>query len=152
MIEINSTEFYVLALTVAMALVALLFGQRDPGPSTSIITALDLNPCVTTDDDLIVLKALDDGGILLLRNGIPVCEGDTVNIVATATGSKLTITEKYGISTRAGLQVKADGTALIDRLPHERFTVRYDSDTTGKWALFTFSNRPGNTATAHLKL
>ncbi len=150
-IEVNSTEFYVMALTLAMACVAILFGQRDPGPSTTVIVPMDLNDCVTDDESLLVMKGLDDGAVLILRNALPVTDGDTVHLVITATGNRLTVVEKYGRQDRAGLQHQADGTAYVERLPHERFTVRYESELTGQWALFTFSNRPGNTATTHLK-
>ncbi len=152
MIEVNSTEFFVLALAVAIALVALLFGQSDKGEATTHITAFSLNPCVTSDEGLIVLQAQDDGSVLVLRNAIPLDQGDTVNIVVTAVGDKLTIVEKKGVQSRTAIDFLADGAALIPHLPAERFHVRYESEITGKWALFTFTNRDSRTATAHLKL
>ena len=151
-VEVNSTEFYVMALTVAMALVALLFGQRKRGAATTEVVAFTLNDCVTHDDGLVVMQAMDDHSVLVLRNGMPVCDGDTVNLVVTAIDDKLTIIEKKGIDTRSGLETRADGTAMISYLPAGLFHVRYESELTGQWALFSFSNHPGRTASSHLKL
>lgn len=151
-IEINSIEFYVMSLTLAMAVIAILFGSRDKGPATTEITAMTLNTCVTSDDGLVVLQALDDGGVMVLRNGLPISDGDTVNIVVTAVGDKLNIVEKVGVASRSGIDAKVDGTAMIRYLPATRFHVRYESEITGQWALFTFSNHHERTASAHLKL
>lgn len=152
MIEINSTEFYVIAFTVAMALVALMFGNGNKGEATTEVTALSLNPCVTNDSGLVMLQSQDDGSVLVLRNAIPIDEGDTVNIVVTAIGDKLTIVEKKGIQSRSAIDFIADGTGLISHLPADRFHVRYESEITGQWALFTFINRDNRTASEHLKL
>ena len=141
-----------MCLVVAMALIALLFGSPDKGEATTYITAMTLNPCVTSDDGLVMLKALDNGEVLVLRNGIPIIEGDTVNIVITAVGDKLTIIEKRGVAARSGLEVKVDATATIPHLVATRFHVRYESELTGQWALFSFTNYTDRTATAHLKL
>ena len=151
MIDINSTEFFVMALTVAMAVLAILFGQRSHNPATTAITTFALNPCITSDDGLVVLQAMDDGDVLVLRNGIPLNDGDTVNIVATVIDDKLRITEKKGVVAPSQTEVKADGTATLTGLPIDRYHVRYESEITGQWALFTFANRDGKTATAHLK-
>lgn len=151
MISINSTEFFVLALTVAMAVIALMCGQRHPGEATTCIVAMMLNESVTTDDHLVVLKTLDDGELLILRNGLPLFDGDTVNIVATAVGNKLSIVEKRGLGSSSGLEKKFDGTAGLEKLPTRFYHVRYDSEITGEWALFSFSNRSGNTVSTHLK-
>lgn len=152
MIEINSTEFFVLALTVAMALVALMFGNGNHGEATTEVTALALNPSVTSDDGLVMLQAQDDGSVLVLRNALPLDEGDTVNIIVTAVGDKLTIIEKKGIQSRSAIDFLADGTGMISHLPADRFHVRYESEITGQWALFTFTNRDSRSASAHLKL
>jgi len=151
MIEINSLEFYVIAFTVAMALVALFFGQDNRGEATTEVTALSLNPSVTDDSGLVMLQAQDDGSVLVLRNAIPLDEGDTVNIVVTAVGNKLTIVEKKGVQSRTAIDLLADGTGMISHLPADRFHVRYESEITGQWALFTFSNRDGRSASSHLK-
>lgn len=151
MIEINSTEFFVMALMVAMAILALMFGQPNQGPATTIITTLALNPCITDDDGLIVLNAMPDGDVLLLRNGIPLCDGDTVNIVVTVIGDKLKIVEKKGVISPSGTEIKTDGITTLTGVPIDRFHVRYESEITGQWALFTFTNRPDRRSSAHLK-
>lgn len=151
MIDINSTEFFVMALTVAMAVLAMMFGQRTHNPATTVITSLSLNPCITSDDGLIVLQAQDNGDILLLRNGIPINDGDTINIVATVIDDKLTIIEKKGVLSPSKTEVKVDGIATLSGLPIDRYHVRYENEFTGQWALFTFSNKEGRTASSHLK-
>ncbi|MBQ0121095.1 MAG: hypothetical protein KBT13_08265 [Bacteroidales bacterium] len=150
-IEVNSTEFYVMSFAVAVSLIALLFGKKEEGPASTEIVPMALNPCVTCDDGLVALHALDDGTVMLLRNGIPLPAGDTVNVVATTVGDKLRIVEKKGLSTHAASDDKLDGTAQL-RLPAKTLHVRYESELTGEWALFSFTNHAGRTATAHLKL
>lgn len=150
MIEVNSTEFFVMALCVAMAVLALMFGQHSHTPAVTLISSLGLNPCVTSDDGLIVLQALDDGDVLLLRNGIPINDGDTVNLIVTIIDDKLKIVEKKGVISPTKTEVKVDGTATLSGVPIDRFHVRYESELTGQWALFTFTNRPGKTASSHL--
>lgn len=151
MIDINSTEFFVMALTVAMAVLAMMFGQRTHNPATTVITSLSLNPCITSDDGLIVLQAQDNGDILLLRNGIPINDGDTINIVATVIDDKLTIIEKKGVLSPSKTEVKVDGIATLSGLPIDRYHVRYENEFTGQWALFTFANKEGRKASSHLK-
>lgn len=151
MIDFNSPEFYTLALVIAIALVGLLFGERDPGPASTGIAPFTLNPCVTDAPGRIALHALDDGDVMVLRDGMPVNDGDTVNIVATVVGDKVTIVEKRGVYGR-GEAYSADGTATLSCLGHRRYHVRYESELTGQWALFTFKNTAGNTVTSHLKL
>lgn len=151
MISINSTEFFVLALTVAMAVIALMCGQRHPGEAITEIVAMMLNESVTTDDGLLVLKTLESGELLILRNGLPLFEGDTVNVVAAVVGNKLSIVEKRGLGSNSGLEKKYDGTTTLATLPAKSFHVRYDSEVTGEWATFSFTNREGNTTSTHLK-
>lgn len=152
MFDVHSTEFFVACLAVAMAILALLFGQKDKGEATTHITAMTLNPCVTSDDGLVMLQALDEGEVMILRNGIPVNDGDTVNLVVTAVGDKLTIIEKTGVASGSRQEIKVDGTATIPHLAATRFHVRYESELNGQWALFTFTNHSDRTASAHLKL
>ena len=141
-----------MSFAVAMALIALLFGQRDKGEATTCISAMTLNPCVTQDDGLVVMQALEGGAVMVLRNGVPLGEGDTANIVVTAVDDKLTIIEKRGLTVNGAPEIKVDATAMIDHLPATRFHVRYESELTGEWALFSFTNQNERTASAHLKL
>ncbi len=152
MIEVNSTEFFVMALTVAVALVALLFGHGHKEEATTLITAFSLNPSVTHDDGLVVMQANDDGSVLVLRNAIPLEQGDSVNLVVTAVGDKLTLVEKKGVQAHSAIELVADATTLIPHLTADRFHVRYESEITGQWALFSFTNRDSRSASAHLKL
>lgn len=152
MIDINSTEFYVLAFALAMALVMLLFGQESTKQATTEVTAMTLNPSVTADAGLVMLQSQDDGSVLVLRNAIPIDDGDTVNIVVTAVGDKLTIVEKKGVQSRSAIDATVDGTAMITHLPADRFFVCYESEITGQWALFRFTHRDNRVASSHLKL
>lgn len=150
-IEVNSTEFYVMSFAVAVSLIALLFGKKEEGPASTEIVPMALNPCVTEDDGLVALHALEDGTVMLLRNGITLPAGDTVNVIATTVGDKLHIVEKKGLATASSCEEKQDGTAQL-QLPVTTLHVRYESELTGEWALFSFTNHTGRTATAHLKL
>lgn len=147
----HSIEFYTLALLVAFALLALIFGQRDQATPSTYIQALDLEPGGDENSEL-TLTALDDGTVRLLRTGMMLQEGDTVNVVATVGDGKLHMVEKKGRKAPlTGAEQLTCGSLLLKFLKEQDYEVRYESEVTGDWRLFNFVNRGGNVKKISLK-
>ena len=152
--DINSVEFYTIALLVAVALIALLLRQREPGAARTHIVALDLEPTgedVPRDDNAtpkpttLRLTALADGKVTLERDSMPLRAQETVNLVATVIGDKVTIEEKKGMTAVFNSQERYyTGSQTLTFLPLEKVYIRYESQVTGRWAKFAFLNREGN--------
>lgn len=150
--DINSVEFYALALLVAMALLGLLFGDKPHTPAvTGIAQFKPTGPCADPDSATVALAALPGGNVELLRQGLPLAQGATAFVVATVVDDKMTVVEKQGIHSVAEPQPQ-HAVATLDCLPPgRRLHVRYESELTGQWCTFTFTNAQGRTATAQLK-
>lgn len=150
--DINSVEFYALALLVAMALLGLLFGDKPHTPAvTGIAQFRPARPCADPDIATVTLAALPGGNVELLRQGLPLAEGGTAFVVATIVDDKMTVVEKQGIHSAAE-PLPLHATATLDCLPQgRRLHVRYESELTGQWCTFAFTNAQGRNSTAQLK-
>ena len=150
--DINSVEFYALALLVAMALLGLLFGDKPHTPAVTGIAQLKpAGPCTDPDSATVTLAALPGDNVELLRQGLPLAEGGTAFVVVTIVDDKMTVVEKQGIHSVAE-PLPLHATATLDCLPTgHRLHVRYESELTGQWCTFAFTNAQGRTATAQLK-
>ncbi|MBQ3959756.1 MAG: hypothetical protein II592_00460 [Muribaculaceae bacterium] len=147
----HSIEFYTLALLVAFALLALIFGQREKSMPSTYIQAMDLEPGQDETGEL-TLTALDDGTVRLRHSGMMLQEGDTVNVVATLADDSLRMVEKKGRkSPLTGTEQPTTGSTLLKFLKEQQYEVRYESEVTGEWRLFTFVNRSGNVKKISLK-
>ena len=152
--DINSVEFYTIALLVAVALIALLMRQREPEAARTHIVPLDLEPTgeeVPRDDNAtprpthLRLTALADGKVALERDALPLRAQETVNLVATVIDDKVTIEEKKGMTAVFNSQEHYyNGSQTLTFLPFEKVYIRYESQVTGRWAKFAFLNREGN--------
>lgn len=150
--DINSVEFYALALLVAMALLGLLFGDKPHTPAvTGIAQFKPTGACSDPESATVTLAALPGGNVELLRDGLPLADGGTAFVVATIVDDKMTVVEKQGIHSVAEPQ-PLHATATLDCLPQgRRLHVRYESELTGQWCTFAFTNAQGRTATSQLK-
>lgn len=159
--EVNSIEFYSLALLVAIALIGLICGEKPHTPATTDIVQLVLKwlpQSVPADADAdvpstVTLTALPDGQVLLERTGLSLRSGDTAFIVATIVDDKIKIVEKQGMhSTLAVWPAACTASATLGFWREGRkLHVRYESELTGRWGTFTFANVEGRTASVDLK-
>ncbi len=147
--DIHSTEFYVMAFGVAIALVALLFGQRDRGAAATRIVALNLEPDEANQVPSLSLHMLADG-LHIERRGLSLPADDTVNLVATIIDDKVHVAEKRGVVGR-GEVVTLCGKATIPLNGKERWHVRYESEVTGQWCLIAIKAREGAQAYTEMK-
>jgi hypothetical protein len=68
-----------------MAFVGLFVKQKKIAPAKSVISSLDLVPAPSqqTGTSLLRLQANDDGSVKIEREGLLLCDGETVNLIAT---------------------------------------------------------------------
>ena len=97
----HSIEFYTLALLVAFALLALIFGQKDKSPASTYIKALALQDG-NGEDSMLELLSHDNGDLELRRTGMQLRQDDTVNLVVTLGDGELRVVEKKGADRSGG--------------------------------------------------
>ncbi|MBR1881885.1 MAG: hypothetical protein IJ808_02545 [Muribaculaceae bacterium] len=148
--DVHSVEFYVIAFVVAMALLTLLMGQRERGPATTQIDALTLLPARSEQSGRLAMSSADLEHVTISRSGIPLFEGDTVNLISTIVDGKWHIVEKRGVAGH-GAATSMDGLLEVAWLKPGRYHVRYDSEITGQWCTFAYTHRPGNSTQQELK-
>lgn len=149
MIDVHSTEFYVIAFVVAIALFTLLVSKRQHGEATSELGEYTLGE-PTGITGKVTLTTVDATAVDVRRSALPLREGDTVCVVATLIDTKWHLVEKRGVKGR-GDQTVADGTLRLN-LPPGRYHVRYDSEISGQWCTFVFNHETvGHTASGELK-
>jgi hypothetical protein len=137
--DLNSPEFYTLAFVVAMALVALLMGHRDKGPASTHIVQLLTTPAdEEIDDDVLRMKHVGGGRVLISREGLMLGDEETVNLVFTIRDEECTILEKKGIKRRGVIGVPCRGEVTVKCLRPIKYRMRYESQVTSRWASFTF--------------
>ncbi|MBO4723617.1 MAG: hypothetical protein J5629_11925 [Muribaculaceae bacterium] len=146
--DFTSVEFYTIAFFVAMALVGFFVKQKSTKPAASAICSLDLTPASEPQEGAsrLRLTAQDGGSVTIEREGLLLCDGDTVNLIATVIDDKITIQEKKGkISAFGGKESMYNGHAVVTFfLENNKNYLRYESSVAGKWCKLAFVNSPGN--------
>ena len=136
--DINSVEFYTLAFVVAMALVALLMGRSEKRPPSTYIVQLETTAAESDGEDTVSMEPADGGRVLLRRSGIALADEETVNLVITIQEDHCTIVEKKGVKRRRAVAEPVTGEAVLKCLrPGSKYRVRYESQLTSTWAMFT---------------
>jgi hypothetical protein len=146
----HSIEFYTLALLVAFALLALIFGQKDQSPASTYIKAMDLQDG-DGDESTLEMLSHENGNLELHRTGMQLRQDDTVNLVVTMGDGKMRLVEKKGLIGPAGTELSKSGSVLLDFVREGRYEMRYESDVTGQWRMFSYTHRPGNSKKIALK-
>ncbi len=141
-----TTEVCVIALVVAIALLWLLLASPRQHQPTTVIVAGEPSPAAGVDARL-HLNAVDHGVVQLRHSGVPMSDGDTVNLIITTTGTNITITEKQGARGDSPTTTPMDISATIKTATCYPHTIRFDSQITGQWAVLTFTPTAGQTAT-----
>lgn len=151
----TSTEFYCLAMVVAIALIGLLMGQSPQKPAETYITQLFTTVVQSAENDMVKLSVMPDHTVLLTRDGIVGSPDMGINIVAEVVGDKVKIVEKRASqATLSGntAQVPLHGTAQLNFLRHGHYSVRYESEITGVWGMLTLTIVEGSIRSAELRL
>ena len=139
----QSLEFYVIATLVAAIIVGLAAKPSSRGEARQYLLAGDL----TFDDEYaqpaITLTTLDNGKVVLQRHAVEaMTTSGAVSLAITQIGTDITIEERLSDGYTADSPVDT-ATFYLDFMGAERYHIKYNSDATGLFAAFTFSNRPG---------
>ena len=140
--DLNSPEFYTLAFVVAMALVAMLMGNRDKGQASTHIFQLITSPVEgddeSTDDDTLLMRNEGNGKVLIYRQGMTLGAEETINLVFTIRDDECNILEKKGVKRRGVAGTPVQGQVTVKCLRPIKYRVRYESQVTSRWASFTY--------------
>lgn len=138
----NTVEFYVVAGTLAAAVVALAALPQRRGPAVQHLLAGDLADTGNPAPQL--LAQVDERGRLLLtRTGLAgIHAGGAVSLALTITGFDIKIEERLTPGPAAGAPVDT-ACFTLDFLGAERYHISYNSDDAGLFAAFTLPIRPG---------
>lgn len=136
--DLNSPEFYTIAFVVAMALVALLMGRREKGPSSTYIVQLATSPDEDGSEDVVSLRHVGGGRVVIERRGFTLAPEETVNLVITINGDQCEILEKKGIKRRGAEGLPAKGEVTVKCLRPMKYRIRYESQLTSTWATFSY--------------
>lgn len=144
--DFTSIEFYTIAFFLAMAFVGLFVRQKKTAPATSVISPLNLTPSQQEGTSKLRLRANDDGSVTIEREGLLLCDGETVNLIVTIIDDKITIQEKKGkISAFGGKESVYNGQVDVTFfLENNKNYLRYESSVAGQWCKLAFVNSPGN--------
>lgn len=131
-----------------MAFVGVFVRQKKALPATSVLCSLDLTPAPQQPQGTsrLRLTAHADGSVTIEREGLLLCDGETVNLVATIIDDKVTIEEKKGkISAFGGKESAYNGHVDVTFfLENNKNYLRYESSVAGQWCKLAFNNIPGN--------
>lgn len=140
---LHSTEFYVIMVVIAAAVLSLCVRPSSRGQArsffypSSLLASFGGEPAVT-------LRCLDDGNVELLRTGLlgQVDSAGAVSLSVTLTGFDVTIMERITpTGSVAGEPVDA-AMFVIDCLAPERYHLRYVA-ADGSVCVMSLHNRPG---------
>lgn len=136
--DLNSPEFYTIAFVVFMGLIALLMGRTEKKPPSTYIVQLATTATESGGEDTVSMEPADGGHVLLHRSGITLAAEETVNLVITLQEDHCTIIEKKGVKRRQAIGEPVAGEAVLKCLrPGNKYKIRYESQLTSTWAMFT---------------
>lgn len=146
---LTSTEFYVIAFTLAALLVGLIVRPRERGQAETTFASGSLSDDPDTTPHL-RFRCLDNGDVIIDRYGLSgLTTASTVALAINRIGFDLTIEERVtlGPSIPAGSSSTAmpanRATFLIEGLARERYHIAYNSSAYSTFLSTTLPNRPG---------
>lgn len=129
---------YSIALVLAIATVGWLFGDRNIKPAHSSVVAMILTPEPISGNPEIQLHS--SAKLLhITSSGLKLPPGAVTHLVLHQTQNQITIIERCSYTPPdASAPINYTGQAEIATLPHRQYQVRYESEITGHWALFSY--------------
>lgn len=148
---LHSVEFYVILFVIAALAVGLLAIPQGRGPVETSFANGDLSFDNGTSDltPRIELECMPDGTVKIIRYGLPesLTSAASIALAITRKGFDLTIEERISPSSRAILDSETTpvnrATFILGGLAHERYHLKYNSETTSSFTTATINNRPG---------
>ncbi|MDE6555351.1 MAG: hypothetical protein K2K55_00130 [Duncaniella sp.] len=149
----HSTEFYVICLMAAAAIVALMSRRESASPVRQYLLAGVLSQTDSYQPE-IDFFCCEDGSVVLRRRGLRgVTLSSAVSLAVEVKGFDITIYERHAPARSESEQVDT-ASFILDFLANERYFIRYVTPLTPyeseKIATLTLHNRPDMTVTCAL--
>lgn len=147
----DSTVFYLLIMVVAFMALGMICSPKSRVPASTKIVAMEVAAAESkASADAVSITALKGGGISIKRH-FRICPTDTVCLVVTKFDSHVKIVEKRGVSGQ-GEEQECRGEALVSCIGQRWYSYRYESELTGQWCTFEFTNVAGNAKAVEMRL
>lgn len=140
----QSVEFYVIAFLVAAVILAFSMKPPKKGAARTFLLAGELL-ADGEESPSICLEAMESGYVKLLRTGVEgVNSNGAVSLAVRLEGFDVVIEERL-VKGREDENATPVNSAefLLDFFGRERYHIRYQSESTGLFAVATLNNRPG---------
>lgn len=136
----TTTEFYVIAITIAVAVIALVARPSQRGEAFSYIFTARLIPA-TSDTPKLYIEAMDNGKLKILHRGASASDNTRISISLTIIGKDIKIVEKpYPEVYDEG--APCDAEYIVDCLKSDRYHLYFDSPAMGIYAASSLRNTP----------
>ena len=147
----DSTIFYLIIMVVAFMSLGMICSPKNHRATSTKIVPMNVAPNGgEPHPDTVRITALKGGDISIERH-FTIREGDTVNLVITKFDTHVKIVEKKGV-VGAGANTEHLGMAMVSCIGQRWYSYRYESEVTGKWCAFEFTNVAGNNKEVEMRL
>ena len=134
-----------LILAAAFTFLGLIYSPKEKGAASTKIVSMDIEPDESQEErHLIIVMAYDDGVMTIGHNNFLLHDGETVCLVITKFDDHIKIKEKKGITAPGGIETTYTGLATITSIGQRWYSYRFESEVTGQWCTFEFTNVAGN--------
>lgn len=146
----SSTLFYLLIMATAFICLGMIFSPKSNTPLGTKIVPTEAEPSTLPATRTVSIKALKNGEIQIERR-LNIAPGDTVNLVITKFDNHVKIVEKKGLQG-IGEECCHRCIASVHYIPQRWYAYRYESEITGEWCTFEFTNLEGNSEDVEMRL
>ncbi len=150
MIEIGSVEFYVIAATIAAAVIAYSALPSRGGAAIQHLLAGVLSNENPQTEPSIEIEVDDDRQVIIKRHGLQgITDTGAASLAVEIIGFNITIEER--LTPGKGEHTFSTATFKLNTLAPERYHIRYNSESTSSFAALTLPVREGIHITRELK-
>ena len=146
----SSTLFYLLIMVVAFMCLGMIFSPKTDQPRGTKIVAMLCEPTSLPASNKVKITALKNGEICIERV-LNISATDTVNLVITKFENHVKIVEKRGVHG-TGEEGAHRCSASLNCISRRWYAYRYESEITGEWCTFEFTNLPGEEKVTEMRL
>lgn len=147
----SSTIFYLIIMVVAFMSLGMICSPKSPGPASTKIVAMSTAPSEKASARHTVKITALKGGDICIERHFRLSPADTVNLVVTKFDSHVKIVEKKGVNG-LGDEGECVGLAMITCIGQRWYSYRYESELTGEWCTFEFTNVAGGSKEVEMRL
>lgn len=147
----DSTIFYLIIMVVAFMSLGMICSPKAPGQASTKIVPMHLAPRAAESHAHSVKITALKGGEVRIERHFSARAGDTVNLVVTKFDNHVKIVEKKGV-TGEGEECEQAATTLVGCIGQRWYSYRYESELTGEWCTFEFTNVAGNAKEVEMRL